>query len=184
MGKSIAVAYTMKKKSKHKQEKGINPKSYEKGVSEAGRSVRESREGDKEHMYKKNEKAKMEHDSVLEELKEMPGPTKGKSGFASGGTVKSGDPTMNYAEGGTVEETPSQAGAGPYSKMEEMVDCPHCKKSFSHGGMVANAQGPGVDGLPNEFDDLALRDKLEFKYTGANSGDLVGRAMAKKKAKR
>lgn len=47
-------------------------------------------------------------------------------------------------------------------------------KRMSRGGMVANKQGPGVDELPNEFDDLALRDDLESSYTGANSGDELG----------
>ncbi len=47
-------------------------------------------------------------------------------------------------------------------------------KCYSQGGKVANKQGPGVDALPNEFDDLALRDNLESSYTGANSGDEDG----------
>lgn len=99
-----------------------------------------------------------------------------KKRMASGGTVKSGDKTMNYAEGGEVSPN---------------GDCPSCgQKMMSHGGEVANEQGPGVDSLPNEFDDLALRDGLEFKDTGANSGDedggpskddLVSRAMMRKK---
>lgn len=78
-------------------------------------------------------------------------------------------PHGNYAQGGDVA-------------------CPSC--GYSQGGMVANEQGPGADPLPNEFDDLALRDGLEFKETGANSGDelggpskddLVGRAMLRRK---
>lgn len=48
------------------------------------------------------------------------------------------------------------------------------KQLLSQGGMIANKKGPGVDGLPNEFDDLALRDGLEFSYSGANSGDEDG----------
>jgi len=31
-----------------------------------------------------------------------------------------------------------------------------------------------ADGQPNEMDDLALRDDLEFSYDGKNSGDELG----------
>lgn len=175
MSKSIAVAYTMKKKAKNKPEKGVHTTSYEKGVSGAGEHLREAKEaGTKEEMHSKMEKAKMEHESVLEEMHEMPAPKL----KASGGMVKSGDPTMNYAEGGTVEETPAQAGSGPVD-----VECPHCKKSFSHGGMVANdlGQGDAADKQENEFDVLVKSGGLD---AGTQSSNLVGRAMAKRKAQR
>lgn len=102
---------------------------------------------------------------------------------ASGGTVKGGDPEINYAKGGEV------------NPMQEVM-CPHCTKTFSHGGQVANdlGQGAGADELPNEFDDLVLDDDQEMKgYTGKNSGDeiggpskddLVSKAMLKRKAKK
>src|SRR3954471_973671 len=52
------------------------------------------------------------------------------------------------------------------------------RKKYSEGGMVANGGEDDLDkmadGRPNEFDDLALRDDLEFSYTGANSGDELG----------
>jgi len=215
---SIAIAYSMKKKAQ-KMSKGGNP-------------------------YSKMEESQ-------------------RPNMASGGMVKSGDPEMDYADGGTVEETPSQAGSGPE------IQCPHCQKSFAHGGFigsyqsssdgdcnaelsdpdnelsgyaeesapmsspnehgltdsgeqteahemdmvgramkrrgmqmlskggkVANSDKPVADGLKAEYDDLHLRDDLDFEYTGANSGDedgdhrsheaddLVSRAMLKKKAKR
>lgn len=154
---------------------------------------------------------------------------------ASGGTVESGDKTMNYAKGGSVEDdgpvvekTPVQAGSAPPPQepaqlvsQEEAekfrkganfaeggsVACPSCGhqgdgmvdramvKKMSKGGQVANDTGEGqsAGSLPNQFDDLVLRDELEQHYTGANSGDekggpskddLVARAMLKKKAKR
>jgi hypothetical protein len=171
---------------------------------------------------------------------------KGKK-CASGGTVESGDKTMNYAEGGDVsdqkgpisKEEADKFAKGLYgtetvaeneSKKESYAegglvdsyqsscssDCNspceihgnsspgeepqkdmvsrvmHARK-MSRGGQVANDKGEGADPLPNNFDDLSLRDGLEFKYTGANSGDeiggpskddLVSRAMLKRKAKR
>lgn len=55
-------------------------------------------------------------------------------------------------------------------------------KGYSEGGQVANEdQGESADEpdkmakwKPNEFDDLALRDDLEFDSTGANEGDELG----------
>jgi hypothetical protein len=51
-------------------------------------------------------------------------------------------------------------------------------KGYSKGGKVANEESGESTDEPtmakadgNEFDDLALRDDLEFKDTGANSGD-------------
>lgn len=102
---------------------------------------------------------------------------KRKQRKASGGTVSSGDKTMNMAKGGDVDP------------MAEA--CPHCgSKKMSEGGKVANSDLPVADFKPNEFDDLHLRDDLEEHETGANSGDelggpskddLVARAMLRKK---
>lgn len=54
-------------------------------------------------------------------------------------------------------------------------------KGYSKGGMVANEESGESTDEPtmakadgNEFDDLALRDDLEFDSTGANSGDELG----------
>lgn len=84
-----------------------------------------------------------------------------------------------------LPEIPMAKG-GEVDPMTE-VTCPHCAKSFSHGGQVANDEGEGAaaEELPNEFDDLVLRDNEELEgYTGEDSGDLIGRAMAKRKAKK
>ena len=59
---------------------------------------------------------------------------------------------------------------------DDMVDR-ILRKHFSEGGRVANeteGQGQLVDEKPNEFDDLALRDDLDFSYTDENSGDEDG----------
>jgi hypothetical protein len=50
----------------------------------------------------------------------------------------------------------------------------HKRKMYSEGGEVANDDQPMADAMPNDFDDLALRDGLEFHDTGANSGDELG----------
>lgn len=73
--------------------------------------------------------------------------------------------------------------AGGGSTDHEMVDLDHdmvdriMAKKFSKGGMVANDTDITADFQPNEFDDLVLRDELEFNYTGANSGDDLGNAQ-------
>ncbi len=55
------------------------------------------------------------------------------------------------------------------------------RKKYSKGGMVANGGDDDFEKLageaPAEFDDLALRDDLEFSETGANSGDELGNAQ-------
>lgn len=67
------------------------------------------------------------------------------------------------------------------------------RKRMSEGGMVANDVGVAeADKLPAEFDDLVLRDDLEFSYDAKNSGDelgrdeddLVARAMRRRKGAR
>lgn len=45
------------------------------------------------------------------------------------------------------------------------------EQHLSEGGMVANSDKPEADFEPNEFDDLHLRDDLEFSETEKNSGD-------------
>lgn len=55
-------------------------------------------------------------------------------------------------------------------------------KRMSKGGVVANEDHGHededlADFSPNEFDDLVLRDDIEFSYTGANSGDEIGNAQ-------
>jgi len=47
---------------------------------------------------------------------------------------------------------------------------------YSEGGKVANDTHPFECDFedPNEFDDLVLRDDLDYEYTGKNSGDELG----------
>lgn len=105
----------------------------------------------------------------------------------------------NLAEGGYVEDE-MQSG---YQDMPEIYDSPEddylsvdvpnldpvddmlddsdivdeiMEQRYSEGGQVANDVGEGqeADKMPNQFDDLVLRDELEFSYTGDNSGDHLG----------
>jgi hypothetical protein len=52
------------------------------------------------------------------------------------------------------------------------------RKKYSKGGEVANGGDDDfeklADSAPDNFDDLSLRDDLEFSYDGANSGDERG----------
>lgn len=50
-------------------------------------------------------------------------------------------------------------------------------QGYSEGGKVANSDLPEADFMPNEFDDLHLRDDLEEHYTAENSGDELGNAQ-------
>lgn len=164
MSRSLAIAYSMKKKkkasggtvesgdetmnySKGGDVKGVHREQPHKGRSLAGEIVRGARQGTKDKHQSMNELAKTLHQQKLDELREDKGDRR------------------NMAEGGEVDPM-----------ME--VTCPHCAQSFSHGGQVANDTGQGVasDRLPNEFDDLVLRadDMEDAEYTGANSGDEIG----------
>jgi hypothetical protein len=165
MSKSIAIAYSMKKKKKKEykekdkseRDKGVHSgyqQESRKGKSVAGELVRGAKEEGKDKWASKMELAKTLHEQNLEDLKADKKDRK------------------NLAEGGSVDP------------MQE-VTCPQCSHSFSHGGQVANDTDFTADTLPNEFDDLVLRDDEEMEgYTGKNSGDLIGRAMAKRKAKK
>lgn len=77
-----------------------------------------------------------------------------------------------YAGGGDVmKELPAKKQEPlPEEHGGDMVDR-ILSKCMSEGGMVANEQGERADEMPNEFDDLALRDDLDSEYDASNSGD-------------
>ena len=58
-------------------------------------------------------------------------------------------------------------------RLDELRSMPN-PKLMSEGGMIANDDDIEAGFMPNQFDDLALRDDLESSYTGANSGDFEG----------
>ena len=88
-----------------------------------------------------------------------------KGGIAECMACKGG---MCMEHGGQVEEP--AAGSGFSDDMVDRI----MKHQYSKGGMVANDTPPVADFEENEFDDLVLRDDLDFHETGSNSGDLIG----------
>jgi hypothetical protein len=162
---SLAIKYQMKKKCNGgKMAEGGKVKEYpapnwnEKGVSQpfSSRPVAED--------YHRNFTApenggptqvrKDRHRAILSELRSMPGPTTGKSGFAEGGMA-----------------------------------CKAC--GYSEGGEVANDTEATADFMPNEFDDLHLRDGLDGSYDSKSEmgdeqededrRDMVSRIMASRR---
>ncbi len=161
-------------KGVHKQH---NPRAPQNGISDAGASVLASREpGMREDFRPLHvERAKKEHKKVLGEMHSMRG--QDRKYLADGGDVH------KYAQGDMVEDIMKKRGelsgfwagnpaGGGKPKVKEMDDDHY----YSKGGQVANDTGMGMeaDKLPNQFDDLVLRDDLEQHYTGANSGDEIG----------
>lgn len=64
--------------------------------------------------------------------------------------------------------------------MEKMSPDYSSEARLSEGGMVANDTGNGqvADEMPNQYDDLVLRDDLESTYgDDDNSGDALGNAQ-------
>ena len=83
-------------------------------------------------------------------------------------------PMGAYAEGGQITDNEQDA-----EHMLDMVGRIIAKrqKCFSEGGLVANDTQITAGFKPANYDDLALRDDLESKYTGMNSGDEIGNAQ-------
>lgn len=107
--------------------------------------------------------------------------------YADGGNVKDEDV---HKDPMAVEKSIKKAFKGPFAHggevdqedidMAEMEDMDDdmieaiMRKRYSKGGKVANDTPPMVDSEKADYDDLALRDDLEFDYTGENSGDELG----------
>lgn len=103
------------------------------------------------------------------------------------------DDPSEYADGGqavaydpkAVPKPPSQSDADKmkaiFGAEGGMACADRAYQKMSKGGMVANGGDDDLDdmadGKPNNFDDLALRDDLEFSETAANSGDELGDAQ-------
>lgn len=137
-----------------------SPSEHEKGVNKASSQLDPGTSVAGVHvMAEDSEGAKWRHKKSLQELKKMKNP-------------------KLLAHGGEADYQPScDSNCNQPCEVHEMGEDlvgQVLAKRMSKGGMLANEKGPGVDGLPNEFDDLALRDNLEFSDTGANSGDEDG----------
>lgn len=82
------------------------------------------------------------------------------------------DPKLDELDNPYAEGMKEKSMSGAYAK-GGMVDRIMAKR-MSEGGMVANDDMPEADFKKADFDDLSLRDDLEYEYTGANSGDELG----------
>ncbi len=194
--------------------KGVHtgyPQEYKKGKSLAGELVRDAKESGKEKWAQKNELAKILHEDKLEELKSDKGDRKN---LAEGGEVNDGgDPAWVCSKCGDHGQTFSghqdssnaldmiesilskrRMASGGYVKppppppivSKEEADKFKKGAGFSHGGQIANDTDFTADTLPNEFDDLVLRDDEEMEgYSDESSGDddLVDKALKRRKKK-
>ena len=93
------------------------------------------------------EYAKHEARRVLDEMKSQPNP-------------------KLMSEGGMLTDEGYQDDSDELDMVGRIM-----ARRMSEGGKVANTDEPTADFMPNEFDDLHLRDDLEQNYTAANSGD-------------
>lgn len=173
---NLAIAYAVKRKAAQKMAeggdvKGVNKISHSQGTYGAANAYKEAKdpqgsykhlsEEDRGRVMERNKQFMMKtHQKALDEQRSMP------------------KPNLPMAEGGDVE-CPECAGAGCSSCYQstddemDMVDRVMARR-MSKGGMVANEDKITAGFEPNEFDDMALRDDLEFSYTGENSGDELG----------
>ncbi len=102
-----------------------------------------------------------------------------EQGYSKGGDVSADDSKKLLSQPSVAKPAAQEEKSGAFKMGEGLAQGVNkIAKSFSEGGRVANSDH-GVDDSrlagfsPNEFDDLSLRDDLEFSYTGANSGDEI-----------
>lgn len=183
---ALAIAYSMKRKKKASG-----------GTVESGDSEMNYAEGGKVSSNKSRQNfEKGVHESASDDM------SSDKGTSMAGHAARKGHQWSNQEHRRVLDEmkkmpNPQLKAEGGEVDPTTEVTCPHCAKSFSHGGQVANSDEPVADFMPNEFDDLHLRDDLDSSYTGANSGDelgneqededrkdLVSRAMIKRRAKK
>ena len=78
----------------------------------------------------------------------------------------------HMAMGGQMHDHDHQSEAHEMDMIDRIMK--KRQHMYSEGGKVANSDEIEAGFMPNEFDDLHLRDDLEEHYTGANSGDEIG----------
>lgn len=159
---------------REKHVKGVHKTDDEKGMSEAGKRYRNYLDPEEPSEHKSwvydGEEAKNMHRSTLEELKAMPKPKL----LAHGGMLTmDGYQSECDAHCNAPCEVHPEASGYAQGDMVGQVMCDR-KKMYSMGGKIANEDEAIADEMPNEFDDLHLRDNLEEHYTAANSGDEDG----------
>jgi hypothetical protein len=96
------------------------------------------------------------------------------------GEIEEGPQGGAYAEGGQIEDN-HQSEAHEEDMIGRIMK--QRQQMYSEGGKVANADKEITGDMPNEFDDLHLRDDLESDSDGANNGDELGNAQEDKDRK-
>lgn len=104
------------------------------------------------------------------ELEETPTTTKENPQFVD-------TPDYNFTDIDPLIEPMGYSEGGRVDLVKRVMGCMKAKK-MSEGGRVANQEHGYRDSKlagfsPNEFDDLVLRDDLEFSYDAENSGDAL-----------
>ena len=147
-------------------------------MAEGGTAEQQGPEDKLAQVHEENERLRSAQQSPADGKAETFESTRKRyGGYAAGGPVTS-EPERRTGNAGSV--------AGSFNTDNEQSDVhqrdmvgrimQRRQNMYSEGGKVANDTEDVSDFMPNEFDDLALRDDLESSYTGANSGDEAGNA--------
>lgn len=200
-GKSLAIAYAMKKK-----------KSPEEDGEEMVESKEESPRAQHRDMYAQGQANAMDKESKRErairmfkgeDLKEsLPAKKEDSRMLGQHGEEEEGpdgpfvdaeDPKHSVSHdvenqdevedmvGRVMKQRQQMFAKGGEAHMCSGGNCSHYSHGgavkMSEGGEIANSDLPIVDDMPAEFDDLHLRDDLESSYTGKDSGDELGNSQ-------
>lgn len=150
------------------REKGVHKgTSAKRGQSMSGYATREVHKGADVDKDAFKEYARGEHKRVLKEMKGM---RRDRKNLAEGGYVE--DEEMSG-----YHDMPAEGHMDDYAYPPDIIDeiMMGSPEGYSEGGKVANDTEkvePGA--MPAQYDDLVLRDDLEFSYDGKNSGDDEG----------
>lgn len=168
MNHSLAIAYAMKKKAKKMAMGGQITDNYQHEHDDVdGGTIGKMKEQESGFVKHQGNDVKRDMMAMREDERKL----------NQHGEIEEGPQGAYMAAGGIIE--------GNYQSKDHEMDMvgkimKQRQKMFSKGGMVANGGEDELshmaDGKPNNFDDLALRDDLDFSYDGANSGDEIGNA--------
>ena len=144
--KNLAIAYSMKRKAKKMADGGEVDTLTPQDYNRASNA----------------------RDNAIQQSRSLEGSTEGSwnSQLKSDYEKRAGDMEEIVRNGPAKSDGLAMSHGGLIDKI--------ISKKYSEGGKVANDSEPTADGDSADFDDLALRDGLEFSETGANSGDEDG----------
>lgn len=161
---NLAIAYAIKRKAQHKAHGGMVHKDHKE-------KHHEGHHEDVEHLHQsKHEDQEMQMHPEYEEQ------------MAHGGMIETEHHDHDFPDKDHYDEE-FASGYQPFPHPEVEDGNEHdvvarAMKHYSQGGRIANEGEDKLDhmadGQPNEFDELAKDDDLEFNYDAANSGDELG----------